>query len=242
MNPAVNPNVNPQDERLAESLARVQQRIEQAKAAAGRGDETVQLVAVTKYVDEALTAAVLAAGCCTLGESRPQQLWNKAALPALATAQWHMIGHLQRNKVQHTLPLVDLIHSVDSLRLLTAIDHAAAEQDRNVRVLLEINCSGDQAKHGLTAEGLKELLPRLPQFSHVEVSGLMTMAAREGGRATAARNFATLRELRDEVTPACPANVKLTELSMGMSHDFEEAIREGATLVRIGSLLFEGLR
>jgi len=226
--------------RIAENIARVQRRIQAAQEAAGRADEQVQLVAVTKYVDTATTAAVLAAGCCHLGESRPQQLWDKAAQSELATAQWHLIGHLQRNKVQRTLSQVDLIHSVDSGRLLTAIDSAATKQNRRVRVLLEINCSGDQAKHGLTAEGLKKLLPQLPNYSHVEVQGLMTMAAREGGLAEAARNFAALRELQEQVVPVCPPEVRLTELSMGMSHDFEVAIREGATLVRIGSLLLEG--
>jgi len=226
---------------IADNLARVKQRILQAAESAGRAAEDVQLVAVTKYVDASVTAALLDAGCTVLGESRPQQLWDKAAQPELAEAQWHMIGHLQRNKVQRTVLLVDLIHSVDSERLLKAIHKAAVEQERQVRVLLEINCSGDPAKQGLTAEGLKKILPLLTHFPNVEVCGLMTMAAREGGPAIAARNFATLRELRDEVASDCPCDVNLTELSMGMSHDFEEAIREGATLVRIGSLLFGGL-
>ncbi len=232
-------NINDQ---IADNYAHVQQRLQQACESAGRAVEDVQLVAVTKYVDASMTAALLSAGCSTLGESRPQQLWDKAAQPELATARWHMIGHLQRNKVSRTLPLVDLIHSVDSERLLTAINNAAIEQERHVRVLLEVNCSGDKTKHGLTADGLRELLPLLLNFPNVEVCGLMTMAAREGGSDTAARNFASLRELRDKIAPACPSEVKLTELSMGMSHDFEVAIREGATLVRIGSLLFEGCR
>jgi len=229
------------DHKIAENLARVRQRIYQAAESAGRAADDVQLVAVTKYVDASLAAVLLAGGCQVLGESRPQQLWNKAADPQLNQARWHLIGHLQRNKVQRTLPLVDLIHSVDSPRLLQAIDIAAAEQDRSARVLLEINCSGDQAKHGLTADGLKEILAQLPTYSHVEVCGLMTMAARKGGASTAARNFAALRQLRDQVAPECPPDARLTELSMGMSQDFEAAIREGATLVRVGSLLFQGL-
>ena len=185
---------------------------------------------------------MLAAGCSELGESRPQQLWEKASQPGLSEAHWHLIGHLQRNKVQRTLPLVDLIHSVDSSRLLNAISKAAAELDRRVGVLLEVNCSGDSSKHGLTADALKEIIASLPAWPNVEVCGLMTMAARDGGRDVAARNFASLRELRDQVQTECPAELVLSELSMGMSHDFEEAIREGATLVRIGSLLFEGIR
>jgi len=233
--------VNQPHNLIAENFARVRQRIHQACESASRAAEDVQLVAVSKYVDAQITAALLAAGCTTLGESRPQQLWEKAVQPELAEASWHMIGHLQRNKVQRTLPLVDLIHSVDSKRLLQAINNTATEQNRRVRVLLEVNCSGDEAKHGLTPGGLKALLPLLPTFPQVEVCGLMTMAAREGGLAIAAQNFSALRKLRDEVTPDCPPEVKLSELSMGMSHDFEAAIREGATLVRIGSLLFEGV-
>jgi len=231
-------NINRQ---IAENLARVRERIQSASESASREADEVQLVAVTKYVDSNVTAALLAAGCNRLGESRPQQLWNKAAEPELADVQWHLIGHLQRNKVPRTLPWVDLIHSVDSLRLLQAINKAADKLDRRFRVLLEVNCSGDQAKHGFTADGLKEIVSRLSTFPHIEVRGLMTMAAREGGSSAASRNFASLRELRDEVTSECPPETKLTELSMGMSHDFEVAIREGATLVRVGSLLFEGL-
>ncbi|MGI9427934.1 MAG: YggS family pyridoxal phosphate-dependent enzyme [Bythopirellula sp.] len=219
----------------------MQERIAQAAALANRAAAEIELVAVTKYVDVNLTAALLAAGCQSLGESRPQQLWEKAASSELAAARWHLVGHLQRNKVQRTLPLVDLIHSVDSLRLLQAIDKAAAEQDLTAEVLLEVNCSGDAAKHGLTHDGLKELLPQAAAFSHVKVRGLMTMAARSGGASVAARNFAALRELRDEVADRCPPTAELKELSMGMSHDFEVAIREGATLVRIGSALFEGI-
>jgi len=197
-------------------------------------------VAVTKYVGLRETAALLAAGCQTLGESRPQQLWGKAAEPELATACWHLIGHLQRNKVRRTLPLVEMIHSVDSLRLLKTINDISGELGKRQRVLLEVNCSGEKEKQGLAPDELLRLLPELPPLKQVEVCGLMTMAAREGGEAVAAKNFSALRQLRDEAMPACPPEVLLAELSMGMSHDFEVAIREGATLVRVGSLLFEG--
>lgn len=227
---------------IAENLARVRERIQRAVEQAGRGADEIQLVAVTKYVDALTTKSLLDAGCIVLGESRPQQLWQKAEEPALATAKWHMIGHLQRNKVARTVPLVDLIHSVDSLRLLKAIDDASQEHGKCTRVLLEVNTSGDEAKHGLTADGLKELLPQLADFQNLQVCGLMTMAAREGGVAVASQNFAALRSLRDAVAGELPSHHTLDELSMGMSHDFEAAIREGATLVRVGSLLFDGVR
>jgi pyridoxal phosphate enzyme (YggS family) len=227
---------------IADNLARVQERIARAAIAARREPADVQLVGVTKYVGPTEAAALLTAGCPLLGESRPQQLWDKVAEPSLADARWHMIGHLQRNKVRRTLPAVELIHSVDSLRLAKAIDGVASELDRPMRLLLEVNCSGDAEKHGLTADGLKELLPQLAELSHVEVRGLMTMAARTGGESVAAENFAALRQLRDSLRGNCPPHVDLAELSMGMSHDFEVAIREGATIVRVGSLLFEGVR
>ena len=227
--------------RIADNLSHIRQRIANAAIVVGRDPEEVQLVGVTKYVGPAEAVALLTAGCPLLGESRPQQLWDKAAEPSLAEARWHMIGHLQRNKVRRTLPLVDLIHSVDSFRLVKAIDDGASKLDKRTRVLLEVNCSGDVEKHGLTADGLKELLPQLATLSHVEVCGLMTMAAREGDDRVAAKNFAALRQLRDAVRGECPPQVRLAQLSMGMSHDFEIAIREGATIIRVGSLLFEGI-
>ena len=227
--------------RIADNLVRVRERMADAAVSASRRPEEVQLVGVTKYVGPAEAAALLTAGCPQLGESRPQQLWDKAVEPSLADARWHMIGHLQRNKVRRTLPAVDLIHSVDSLRLVKAIDGVAREIGKRTRVLLEVNCSGDTEKHGLTADGLKELLSQLATLSHVEVCGLMTMAAREGDNRVAAKNFAALRQLRDAIRGDCPPQVRLAELSMGMSHDFEIAIREGATIVRVGSLLFEGI-
>lgn len=226
---------------IADNVARVRDRIAKAAVSVGRTADDVRLVAVSKYYGVAETAALLSAGCTALGESRPQQLWEKAAAEELVSAEWHLVGHLQRNKVRRSLPVVELIHSVDSLRLLQTIDDCAAELGRPSRVLLEVNCSGDTAKHGVDADGLKQLLPEVANHNNVRIVGLMTMAALDGGAKVAAKNFADLRNLRDEVRSQCPPNVTLDELSMGMSHDFEIAIREGATIVRIGSLLFEGL-
>jgi pyridoxal phosphate enzyme (YggS family) len=226
---------------IADNLVRVRDRIAQAALSAGRSPNEVQLVGVSKYVGVEQTAALLAAGCTILGESRPQQLCDKAAASELANAKWHLIGHLQRNKIRRTLPVVDMVHSVDSLRLLEAINECARELNQSTRVLLEVNCSGDMAKHGLSADELRNILPKLPRLEKVTVGGLMTMAALEGGEAVAAKNFAALRELRDAVQTDCPAGIDLRELSMGMSHDFVAAIREGATMVRVGSLLFEGI-
>ena len=189
---------------------------------------------------------MLAAGCRSLGESRPQALWDKAATLAQAEPtpqgiEWHLIGHLQRNKVRRTLPIVSLVHSVDSLRLLQAIDQTSAELGRKTPILLEVNTSGDREKHGWTADDLRRLVPTLDDFPHVQVRGLMTMASRTGDERVARQNFADLRTLRDELAEQCPASIDLAELSMGMSRDLEAAILEGSTMVRVGSALFEGI-
>jgi pyridoxal phosphate enzyme (YggS family) len=226
---------------IADNVARVRERMAAAADAAGRQPGEIRLVAVTKYVDATIAAELLAAGCSDLGESRPQELWEKAAAVALTGVRWHLIGPLQRNKVRRTLPLVELIHSVASERLLAAIDDQAAVLQLTPRVLLEVNTSGEAAKQGLTAEETRRMCPTLGNYSHVQLCGLMTMAPLEGGEAAARKSFAALRDLRDELTRTCPPNATLDELSMGMSGDFEAAIAEGATIVRIGSALFEGL-
>jgi PLP dependent protein len=235
---------------IADNLCRVREQIARAAESCGRQSDEITLVGVTKYVGANQAAELVAAGCSDLGEARPQELWAKAGELALASGtpvlRWHLIGHLQRNKIRRTLPLVTLIHSVDRLRLLAAIDaeaRALVEIGDNsvlpVRLLLEVNTSGESAKHGLPADEVEPLLATAPQYPGVAICGLMTMAALEGGPAVAARNFAALRELRDRLWQTAPKCVRLDELSMGMSGDFEIAIREGATIVRIGSALWE---
>ena len=226
---------------IADNLLRVRERIARAAEAAGRSASDITLVGVTKYVGVREAAALVEAGCTDLGESRPQELWSKAGEFASASGRkvnWHLIGHLQRNKLRRTLPLVTLIHSVDSERLLAAINtewqtlpNTSSNPAPPIRVLLEINTSHEAAKHGLAPHEVEPLLAAADQFPRVEICGLMTMAALEGGLAVAARNFAALRELADRF--------RLKERSMGMSGDFEVAIREGATIVRIGSALWQ---
>lgn len=226
---------------LSDNLQRVRDRIAQSAEQVNRSPAEITLVAVTKYVGPELTAAMLAAGATHLGESRPQQLWKKAACEPLAAANWHLIGHLQRNKVRRTLPLVSVIHGVDSERLLSAIDEEAKAAQLTTDVLLEVNTSGDAAKHGLGEGGLAALLELAPSFANVRVRGLMTMAARDGGQQIAQKNFADLRALRNKMASQVHDSISLNELSMGMSGDFEQAIQEGATIVRVGSALWEGV-
>jgi pyridoxal phosphate enzyme (YggS family) len=248
--------------RIAENVAEVRGRIAEAAARAGRAAGEIRLVAVTKYVSPQTVRPLVAAGCFDLGESRPQQLWQKAEALADLPIRWHLIGHFQRNKVRRTLPLVSMVHSVDSPRLLAAIDEewktweAERKSGRLVggpgpvspasptAVLLEVNISGEPAKHGFAPESIGPFFDELAEPAgdrHIAVCGLMCMAGLEGGAETARRDFAALRRLRDRLRPNCPSGVTLDELSMGMSGDYEIAIHEGATIVRVGSALLEGI-
>lgn len=226
---------------IVENLSQVRARMADAAARSGRAASEVRLIAVTKYVDEPAIRAVVDAGCHTLGESRPQQLWDRAERLADLDVAWHLIGHLQRNKVRRTLPLAAMVESVDTPQLLEAIDRVAGELALRTAVLLEVNVSGEEAKYGLAPGDVDPLLARLPEYPHVEVRGLMCMAGLNSGPEQTRREFAALRELRDRLRPDSPPGVSLDELSMGMSGDYEAAIEEGATMVRIGSALFEGL-
>src|SRR5688500_1020923 len=163
---------------VADNLARVRQQIAGAAAQAGRRADDVKLIGVTKYVTAEVAGDLCLAGLTDLGESRPQELWHKAE--ELAFIRWHLIGHLQRNKIRRTLPLVTMIHSGDSLRLLTALDQEAASLSRTCEVLLEVNISGDQAKHGFSPAELPALMPQIANLSHLRVRGLMGMASLEG--------------------------------------------------------------
>lgn len=226
---------------VAHNLAQVRERIAAAALRSGRDPAAIRLVAVTKYAQTESIAALLDAGCNDLGESRPQQLWQRAAEFADRGVRWHMIGHLQRNKVARTLPLVSLVHSCDSLRIAAAIDAAAQTLTQPVDVLLEVNISGDPAKGGFATDDVEPALAQLAAFEHLRIRGLMAMAGKPDDDAAARVDFRRLRELRDRLRPNCPASVTLDELSMGMSGDYEIAIEEGATIVRVGSALFEGI-
>jgi pyridoxal phosphate enzyme (YggS family) len=225
---------------LSERLAAVEERLRAACGRSGRERAAVRLVAVTKSAPVEAAALLPELGVIDVGESRPQELWRKAAaLPA--TVRWHLIGHLQRNKIERTAPLVHLIHSVDSLRLLAALEEEAARRQQPLSVLLEVNASGEPNKHGFAPEEVPGLADDLRGLAHVHVRGLMTMAALEDDPERARPTFVALRQLRDRLRGELDAAQPLDQLSMGMTNDFEVAVEEGATLVRIGSALFEGL-
>ncbi|MFK7768383.1 MAG: YggS family pyridoxal phosphate-dependent enzyme [Mariniblastus sp.] len=231
-------------ELFKQNLNSVHQRIEDAATKSGRSVDSVNLIGVSKYVDAQTTRILAEAGCRVLGENRPQLLWEKHdALSDLPVpVRWHMIGHLQRNKVKRTVECCELIHSADSQRLLTAINSAAAAQQKKADVLLEVNVSGEDAKHGFFASDLPQVFSFVSGLESVFVKGLMCMAGLEGDLDDARREFALLKELQLKFVDDQPDNVDLKELSMGMSGDFEVAIEEGSTMVRVGSALFAGIR
>jgi pyridoxal phosphate enzyme (YggS family) len=224
---------------LAQRWHAVNERLGAACARAGRDRREVTLVAVTKTVSAETAALLVEVGATHLGESRPQELWHKAGV--VRGALWHLIGHLQRNKIERTLPLTHLIHSVDSLRLLSAVEDEAVRQGRTVDVLLQVNASREASKHGFAAEEVPALAARIAALRQIRVQGLMTMAAFEDDPERCRPAFAALRELRDRLRTELGPALPLPHLSMGMSNDYEVAVEEGATLVRIGMALFEGL-
>jgi pyridoxal phosphate enzyme (YggS family) len=227
--------------RLTENLAAVRERIAAAANRSGRSSRDITLVAVTKYVDATIASMLAENGCIDLGESRPQELWQKASACSPRNIRWHLVGHLQRNKVRRTLPIITLIHSIDSTRLLEEVDRESAAMNRRTPVLFEVNISGDAAKHGLQPAEMSDALKSAARCRNIEIRGLMAMAGLEGDLQSARDDFRRLRQLRDRLRDECQEFTALADLSMGMSGDFEVAIEEGATIVRIGSVLFEGI-
>lgn len=226
-------------QRIDDNWKFVQQQVHDTAVECKRDPESVRIIGVSKYVDEGLTRALASTGCCDLGESRPQLLWQKSqAMQDMPHLRWHMIGHLQRNKVRRSLRCNPLIHSVDSQRVLATIAEEAVLQDVCIDVLLEVNISGDEAKTGFLPESLEAVLESC-HAPGIAVRGLMAMAGWGTDSSTARQQFDQTRELRDRLQTY--TGNALPELSMGMSGDYQEAIRAGATMVRIGSILFDGV-
>ena len=223
------------------NLDEVRGRIDDAASRSGRQSDDVELVAVTKYVDANTIRHLVAAGANCLGENRPQVLESKAVELAELEIAWHMIGNLQRNKVKKTLAHTCMIHALDRDSLVDAVAKEAAAQDRTVRCLLEVNVSGEASKHGYEPDQVEAAIERIIRCPAIKLVGLMCMAGLAGDGNDARREFAMLRKIRDAHSDVKTDNVDLKELSMGMSGDFEIAIEEGATIVRVGSALYHGI-
>jgi pyridoxal phosphate enzyme (YggS family) len=226
---------------LSGRLAGVRERISAAARRSDRAPDAVRLVAVTKTVPPDVVAQVVALGVRDLGENRVQEADRKIqevgrTAPDGAPLNWHLIGHLQRNKAGRAVELFDRIHGVDGLEVAEALSRRAASAERRLRILIEVNVSGEASKFGVAPEALPELLESVAALDGLELEGLMTVGppVREPGESRP--HFARLRTLRDAAEVRL--HRKLPELSMGMSGDFEVAVEEGATLVRVGTALF----
>jgi PLP dependent protein len=225
------------DARLKETLPRAEERIAATMARAGRPD-TVRLVAVTKGHPAAAVDAAFRAGIRTVGENRVQELEAKRGeVSADTDVAWHLIGHLQRNKVRQVLPLVDMIHSVDSLRLAQEVSKEAERVGGTASILVQVNMSGEETKGGFSGEAAVEGIARVTELPGMRVMGLMTMAPFTEDAAVVRETF---RRTRDTLERCIAQGLGLQgrELSMGMSSDYEIAIEEGSTMIRLGTILF----
>lgn len=234
--------VQPLNDIIQNNLREVESTIAAACERVGRDASDITLVAVTKYADLAWVET-LANIHPTFGENRPQQLAERR--PKFPDAEWHLIGQLQRNKARLAVENAAWIHSVDSLRLLERIAAVARELQKRPRILLQVNVSGEESKSGFRPDELTAGWERIVTFqSDLEISGMMTMAPASEDPEAARPTFRGLAELRTRLAEdnrTRSAGIELCELSMGMSGDFEVAIEEGATVVRVGSRLYRGL-
>ena len=245
-------------QKLQDNLKRVRHRIEEACVRAGRRPDGVKLVVVTKVVSQEIIELLVELGVTDLGESRPQELCRRAAatsewlsrqaldpfcstVPPATAPKWHLIGHLQRNKVRTVLPWLHSIHSVDTLRLAEEIDNQSCELDKVTPVMLEVNVSGEKQKHGVPVAAAVHMADLFEGMRNVRICGLMTMAPLTDDQGAIRSVFERLKELFDEARAEGTVGKHFAHLSMGMSNDFELAIEAGATHVRIGSAVFQGI-
>ncbi len=222
---------------VAANLENVLVRMAAAIDKAGRDRDDVQLIAVSKKQDAEKIRAAFDAGQPAFGESRVQEA--RAKIPLLPSAlRWHFIGHLQKNKIRHALPLFELFHSVDSVALAEDIQRIAEEDGIRPRVLIEVNVAGEASKIGFSPTELREQMEQLLTLSRIEIEGVMTIPPFSDEPEDSRRYFIALRDLRDQLEREF--NVRLPQLSMGMSNDYAIAIEEGATFVRVGTAIFGG--
>jgi pyridoxal phosphate enzyme (YggS family) len=221
-------------ETLGDRLLRVRERINTAATRAGREASAVTLVAVSKTMPVELIREALAAGVTVLGENRVQEAQGKIAALS-GQGSWHLVGHLQTNKAKLAVQLFDLIHSLDSLKLAQALNRHAEEAGKPVRCLVEVNLGGEESKSGMGEEGVRPLLEAARGLPFLAIEGLMAIPPFRPDPEEIRPYFRRLRALKDALAGA---GFRLAELSIGMTHDFEVAIQEGATMVRIGTAIF----
>jgi pyridoxal phosphate enzyme (YggS family) len=226
---------------ITENIAVVSERIEKAARRAGRSRKDIALMAVTKTQPPNKIHEAYQAGLRLFGENRLQEFSAKAdALADLLDADWHMIGHLQTNKAARTVEFFHAVDSVDSVKLAEKLDASARKLGRKLDVLIEINVGGEAAKSGVASDSpdLEDLLVAAPRLEALTFRGLMTLPPFTDDPQSARPYFRKLRELRDQIAARGLPAIDMTQLSMGMSHDFEVAIEEGSTCVRVGTAIF----
>jgi len=220
---------------IAENLERVREQIAEAATKSGRSVDDIQLVAISKTHDAERVREAMEAGQQLFGESRVQEA--RVKIPEVpSNLRWHFVGHLQKNKIRHALPLFELFHSVDSLALAEQMNRVAVEDGAHPRVLLEVNVSGEGSKFGFKPETLRVEIEALLALSRLSIEGLMTIAPLAEEAEVSRKFFGQLRELRNSLENQF--DLKLPQLSMGMTNDFPIAVEEGATLVRVGTAIF----
>ena len=220
---------------IAENLAHVREQIAQTAAKAGRTAGDIGLVAITKTHPPEKVREAVEAGQTLFGESRVQEA--RVKIPELpANLHWHFVGHLQKNKIRHALPLFELFHSVDSLALAQEMDRIAADEGMRPRILLEVNVAGEGSKFGFAPDNLRDQMEGLLALQRLSILGLMTIPPLANKPEASRRYFVQLRKLRDGLQTEF--HVDLPQLSMGMTQDFLIAVEEGATLVRVGTAIF----
>ncbi len=222
---------------LVDNLNRVKDRITQAAQRSGRSAGDITLIVVSKTWPVDVIQQVVDAGVVALGENRVQEAESKVGA-IVGKVSWHLIGHLQRNKVKTALSLFHFLHSVDSLKIAQEISHKAAADGMMAQVLVQVNTSGETSKFGVAPDAALDLVGRISEMDGIVVNGLMTIGAFVTDLKIVRRNFELLRTLRDQIEDAHLPGVSMAELSMGMTSDFEVAIEEGATMVRVGTAIF----
>ncbi len=222
---------------IAENLKQVKNRMEQACARVQRDPASVTLIAVSKTKPIEMMEEAMAAGTDVFGENKVQEITRKRPLLP-ESVHWHMIGHLQRNKVSQLAGKVDYIHSVDSLRLAHTIEKEYAKIDEMARIFLEVNVAREESKFGFLPEQLMDAVVEIAKLPHIKVVGLMTIAPFVLNPEENRKHFSNLKQLLVDINAKNIDNISMSELSMGMTGDFEVAIEEGATFVRVGTGIF----
>ena len=219
-------------------LERVKERIKETAIACKRPTASIRLVAVSKTMPAEVVREAIEAGVTDLGENYIQEAKEKVNALATYPVTWHFIGHLQSNKAKYAVRLFDLIHSVDSLRLAKELDKYAKKNDKIQPILIQVNVAKEDSKSGVYVEDTMQLLREVSRLENISVKGLMTMPPYFNAPEKVRPFFAALRKFRDQIKKEAIPNISMDELSMGMTGDFEAAIEEGATMVRIGTAIF----